>query len=229
MKNKRMDEIVSAAFGELDADLGKMTETERAEFEKLRAIKHGLNALREVPECQLSNERLSSAILGSAVKPRRAGGWGIASAGIAALALFALFVQTRFPAQRQDATALNRTADGSVGAPIVQPDANNGSSKQSPIVSGNGGDQRVAKNDPGSDRTMATALDKRDFQPQDFKEFVPVSFTPNEETGLENAVYAPDRAQEKSPIVVVDGSSKTRNGAAKATEVSAYGDVVFGG
>lgn len=62
MKDKRIEEILSAAFGEYKGDLGNLTEAERHELETGRLIKRGLASLKDVPEHQLSNERLRDAI-----------------------------------------------------------------------------------------------------------------------------------------------------------------------
>ena len=72
MKNKRIEDILRDAFGELDGDLGKMTEAERTEHEKARLIREGLRSLATVPEHQLSNERLHSAILAGMTPAERA-------------------------------------------------------------------------------------------------------------------------------------------------------------
>jgi len=72
VKNKRIEDILRDAFGELDGDLGKMTEAERTEHEKARLICEGLRSLAAVPEHQLSHERLHSAILASMTPAERA-------------------------------------------------------------------------------------------------------------------------------------------------------------
>ncbi len=71
MKNKRINEILKSAFGELDGDLGHMTDAERTEHAKLQTVREGLSALKDVPECQLSSERLHSAILGQMTEAER--------------------------------------------------------------------------------------------------------------------------------------------------------------
>ena len=87
MKNRRIDEILKSAFGELDGDLGQLTDVERSELESMRTVREGLAELKHVPECQLSNERLQNAILSNAVKPRRVNSWSVATAAVACFAI----------------------------------------------------------------------------------------------------------------------------------------------
>lgn len=272
MKDKRIDEILKSAFGDLNRGLGPLTEEERLEFEKARAIRDGLAALKDVPECQLSterlrdavyasmtpaqrtefqlsnkihagldslkdvpehqlsNERLRTAVLGSAVRPRRISGWSLVTAGVACLAvgLAALRELTPTPVEnpivKNDTTTVpttggsdNASVRGTDQTKIDVPTGDQGA--KSPTF--------VAIKDAAETAPMSP--DYRSFEGALAGIVKEMDFSLSEEPVAPAAMNAGPEVATKDTIVVVDPNSRTRNGAAKATEMASYGDVVFGG
>ncbi|MFZ4509177.1 MAG: hypothetical protein ACOYON_15935 [Fimbriimonas sp.] len=68
MKQRREDEIIGVAFGDSSAPQ-HLDRDEEAVFSQLSWIKDGLKDLREIPEDQISTERLRDAILSSGLRP----------------------------------------------------------------------------------------------------------------------------------------------------------------
>lgn len=104
MKRKDRDAILQRAFGELDADQASRADSlidsspELArEARALAEMKEGLRGLREIPECQLSVERLRDAILRDEMgaRTRPAMRWAsvltpVAATGLAVVAFIAM-------------------------------------------------------------------------------------------------------------------------------------------
>lgn len=270
MKNKRIDEILKSAFGEMNRGIGPLDEEERVEFEKARAIREGLAALKDVPECQLSNERLrdavmaqmtnaqrnefrlsntihagldslkdvpehqlsnerlQTAILATAVQPRRFNGWSLATAGVACLALGLVALRAMTPTQTEAPVVRNEPtvapfATGPDNASALENGQtqieapNTGGSSSAPTLVAKSVERETAPMDPEyrlSESALAGIVKSMDFSATEEPE--PMATMKTDATA-------------KDSIVVVDPNSRTRNGAAKATEMASYGDVVFGG
>ncbi|MCH7945612.1 MAG: hypothetical protein IIC73_06305, partial [Armatimonadetes bacterium] len=143
MKRRRRDKILTTAFGDGDAlDLNGLTDEERAEFEDARHMSEGLKTLREVPECQLSTERLVAAVLSNAVKKRQTFGWGYAAAAAAfvGMAFFALQSSLFNVGEEPDGNvAFGPTPDegviGSINVTVPEPPPPTGSPEEGPTPS----------------------------------------------------------------------------------------------
>src|SRR5690606_40471200 len=108
MSNKDFDLLAKAAFGESDLSEDRLIEEWLAQDAQAQeqhtqfvALKEGLRSLADVPECQLSSERLRDAILSQGVKPVRTTTWlkWAAPALVAAsLGLFAIYGLPKTPA-----------------------------------------------------------------------------------------------------------------------------------
>jgi hypothetical protein len=270
VKTKRIDEILKSAFGEMNRGIGPLSEEERVEFEKARAIREGLvalkdvpehqlsnerlrdavlaqmtnaqrnefrlsntihaglDSLKDVPEHQLSNERLRTAILATAVQPRRFSGWSLATAGVACLAVGLVALRAMSPTPSEGPVATNE--------PTVAPFAT--------------GPDNASALDNGQTQIEAPREDRRNNSPTLVAKSVERETAPMDpeyrlnESALASIVKSMDFSVGEEPeaatsmkvdgagkdsIVVVDPNSRTRNGAAKATEMASYGDVVFGG
>ena len=214
LSNERLREAIYA----------RMTPAERRQRVVDQAVFDGLQTLRDVPEHQLSNERLRNAILGSGVRPRRVNLWGYAAAGIACLAVAAIFFRGDFqPKPDPVHVALN-------DAPRVAPgaDATLGlSGEETPMVRRQP-EAATTRPDPPT-----TTVNPESVSP-DYHTKLADGFgavISNAAFGQENEVEVAPAALDAGPkeVVVVDPASRTRNGAAAATEVASYGDVVIGG
>lgn len=267
MKDKRIDEILKSAFGEMNRGIGPLNDEERVEFEKARAIREGLVALKDVPECQLSNERLRDAVLASmsnaqrnefrlsntihegldalkdvpehqlsnerlqtailatAVQPRRFNGWSLATAGVACLAIGLVALRALTPEPTQPTVVRNETVEPSPSGPDHTSVSATGQSKIDVPTRETESSSLVVKN-----QTRETAPTDPDYRlaANAFSDYVrSMDIESSEAPVAPEAVDAGSESTET--IVVVDPNSRTRNGAAKATEMASYGNVVFGG
>ena len=240
MKKNRLDQLISAAFGDEGIELGRLTDEEQRQFDALQSVSDGLKGLRDVPECQLSNERLRNAILNGAVKQRSFPGWGIATATVVCSALAVLVLQSRFnrAPEQQQPVAQNTEQT----APAVKAD-DAGSAKTtetkvavqgSPIVDNTAPVKRVAtRTTPHADPVAAESpipeymvLAGRDPNAVDL---APVSFSGDVHISIPSDVGTKPVEADRSGVVVVDADQTNSNGAYEATEVTSYGNVVFGG
>ncbi|MEX2244649.1 MAG: hypothetical protein WD716_12480 [Fimbriimonadaceae bacterium] len=257
MKNKRIEDILRDAFGELDGDLGKMTEAERTEHEKARLIREGLRSLAIVPEHQLSNERLHSAILAGMTPAERIEHEQAQRIreGLLALrdvpecqlsnerlqdAILSSAVQSRRSPSWAFAGAVACTAmvivayqtffaPGTGPAPVVLEDAEPVPLEQ-PISAPY---VAIATPDPVEavrDEVRAE-LNRSTTAAADG---VRLSGEPSYRSGarpLDPYLMTPVSfdAETTEGIVVVDSGTTTRNGAYMATELASYGEVVIGG
>jgi hypothetical protein len=234
MNKKRIEEIIGAAFGENVGELGQLTDAERRELETAQKMKQGLASLKDVPDHQLSNERLRNAILGSQVQRRpRFALWSYGSAAVACLAVALLAIQSMnsrvVPPSIDNDVDSNGTSEtlalkeNNASDPVGQTDirrTNNIVSNDSPSVRRNptpdaslslddvDAEYRALK-DGGTYSTMVSGLD---FGPADGVVMQPAAMAAGPES-----------------VVVVDSATLTNNGAARAKEVASNSDVVFGG
>lgn len=221
MKNKRKDELLTAALDGTQ-DRTAWTQEERSEIEALQQMKAGLRGLKEVPACQISNERLRDAILDRGVK--RTGSYGLAALGAAvACALFALVlvnndgIENNVPVAKEDSS--NRVA--MVTEPTEKPIATN----EFPMANTPEPDVALAQEPSGVRKPLAKRAPRLVLKPSQPVAMIAVSM-PNktDEMRLESASY-----NSEAPVVIVDSERQTEVGAASAVELEAYGDVVFGG
>ena len=77
MSNKDLDKLVNAAFNEADEvsdatiqDWLKEDEEAQKLHQEMSSLNVGLKSLRDIPECQLTSDRLRDAILSQGVKPQ---------------------------------------------------------------------------------------------------------------------------------------------------------------
>jgi hypothetical protein len=265
MNNKRIDNVIGAAFGEAhvgelnaaekaefakaqalrkglaslkdvpphqlsnerlrDALLASMTPAQRAEFDAGQKVSAGLKALRDVPQHQLSNERLRDAILGT-VASRRRHGWAYATATLACIAVALVAVRNLGPAEpspaHNDTPFVASGLDGST-APDERQSAVRPAAQPTPV-------ERPAQRNPRS-RVVANGPAYHELaDPSNFEDIVRnISFDVAEDVAAPAGMEAAAPSTDRTALVVVDSASTTPNGAAKATELSSYGDVVFGG
>ncbi len=98
MTNKDFDALIRSAFQEEEAGdrelvAGETSEAMKKEAQAYATLREDLHALRDIPECQMSTERLREAILARGMKPKRVIPWwqpAFAMAACAAVAALAL-------------------------------------------------------------------------------------------------------------------------------------------
>ncbi|MCA0362055.1 MAG: hypothetical protein LCH41_13510 [Armatimonadetes bacterium] len=98
MTNKDFDALIRSAFQEEEAGdrelvAGEASEAMKKEAQAYATLREDLHALRDIPECQMSTERLREAILARGMKPKRVIPWwqpAFAMAACAAVAALAL-------------------------------------------------------------------------------------------------------------------------------------------
>lgn len=71
MSNFDQDKIINSAFNESDIESWMLSDAQaQAELAKMQAVKGALHSLSDIPECQLSSERLKLAIESSSITSR---------------------------------------------------------------------------------------------------------------------------------------------------------------
>lgn len=244
MSKKRRDQLLSIAFGEKDADgmmFENLSEEERTELEALRAVREGLLSLRDVPECQLSTERVRSAILGSAVKKRPAYGLSFATGTIAVLAVALIAFQAGVFDQFNPDVASNTTDNP---LPTIQTPIDITSSApgnvyvgvDDPVTTFQGDVTAPASEvltEPARSNSLTANSEYGDYtlnsrRPRDYVRLEPSAYFPPDNFEIE-IEYQPPIEEVTGPLVVVNSSVEDDYGAYEATEVETYGDVVFGG
>lgn len=246
MSKNRRDQILNMAFGERETEgvlYESLSEEERVELETLRKMREGLLSLHEVPECQLSPERLRGAILSNAVKKRPTHLWSYASStaafvAVAVIAFSAGVFDSIIPEVVQSNGTENPLADFT--SPI---DVTNDSSS----VNGSSGDSEN-NDDPGltigvqpnpevdSEPTRTNGGSRagvNDWKYElnvnrspDYVLFTSAFYFPADDVEV---VLQPVSSEVSGPLVVVSNSIEDISGAFEATEVETFGDVVFGG
>ncbi|MCH8978149.1 MAG: hypothetical protein IH945_02770 [Armatimonadetes bacterium] len=246
MKKSRRDQILTTAFGDADAlDLNGLTDEERAEFEDARQLSEGLKTLREVPECQLSTERLVAAVLSNAVKKRQTFGWGHAAAAAAfgVMAIFALQSSLfNFGEESEGNVAfgppVTEGAVGTINVPVPGAPPSADSSEVDIEHSAGPSTDDVAPPAPmvpedvaqpsetpvpppiavvvASNDSLGATMEPAALRAGDVAEITTVALEASE-------------PEARQPLVIVDSAYEDENGTFVAIEVETFGDVVFGG
>lgn len=248
MSKNRRDQILNMAFGETDTDgmaYESLSENERAELETLKGMREGLKSLSDVPECQLSPERLRSAILGNAVKKRPAQSWGFATGTIAFVAVALIAFQAGV-FDKDDLNIASSTAEIS-NTDIVDTIDISGSGSSSDygdiLANATGTSETGVSTAPnsevlsdpgnfgGSDASRESdwgtyALNNRSGN---YGPLTPIVYYPIDEDVEVTLAVIPGEDEISGPLVVVDNSVEDMYGSYVATEVETFGDVVFGG
>ncbi|MBS1721564.1 MAG: hypothetical protein JSS66_01005 [Armatimonadetes bacterium] len=257
---KDLDKLIEIAFdGDESAQAALMAASsydQREELQSLVDLKQGLRKLREVPECQLTTERLRSAVLRSAA-PRRPQRFPLWYAPLAAAAAFGAFLLLKGNPQQDRPISLNTVASR-------QPQA-----KQPVAPSVDRSEDSVAATEPAN--PIVVPEDQTSNSPVAFRsksERVPRHRSVSDAEEIKNAVKVANefgiRAEKTEALVtggsggastkeasmpaapagsglreaslagapamvVVTDTKSPETGAASAKEVSVPRDVVFGG
>jgi hypothetical protein len=247
--NKRLEEkLAMLAFGDLSPEETTRLEQEVAGDREAsliladyRGMRSGLKAMADVPEHQLSTERLRHAVLNRGLRPKARPQFGWLWMPASALALaFAIVMM------RQTGSGLPGVGQG----PLVRGDANTSSLAlndfkphiSEPFAFASASGQILSVEHHDSSLTLASnsgnarrhrvdrsRLDdvmervRRGFENQHWVDINPPSL-PNGEATL-SASAQPSGA----PIVLIDSTKDSKTGAHKATEVDSASNVVVGG
>jgi hypothetical protein len=242
MKKKERDQLLKAAFGDMDAkaktefEASLTSDDARRELEMLSQAKQDLVVLGDVPPCQLSKERLKKAILASSAKkaPAKNGwGWAAGSVGAAAAVIWAALVMTGDAPliKSVEPVALNGTTPndfyiddlytGSIDVRSFSFGAEAGSalleSAADPVPEG-----AVAMNRPRSDASRGAA--RSSVQPEVMMAAANTAAQPED-----MELIASSDNQMDDVLVVISTPSGELGFAGEAMEVMDTHDVVFGG
>lgn len=255
--NSRKDLIIKAGFGELSPDeqarLDALTPEEREQVEQVKMVRDGLKALRDVPECQMSSERLRDAILNQGVAPsRQSKPWTFAVFAAAAI-LVAYFGAQLDVLGEPDAVGTVGPDSGSVDFENVLPPLDLGT--LGPVASNDDAtveDTILTIDPPSRDivtmsnrRSGGSTISRNGIREEDVVNLaVPpwqygsegsmtlVSFDPQPDADVFTMFSADTGSQDdeySDNLVVIDYIENPDTGAFVATEVETFGDVVFGG
>jgi hypothetical protein len=244
------DKLAQLAFGDLSPEEAKRVEAQaKADPESARmldayrSMKSGLRNLAEVPDDQMSKERLRDAILGQGLKPERAKSGGIgwiwmpATAAVLAAGLMLFKNRPVEPtialnpqSAQQDKVVLNVPDMTDLRTNVIgQPFTPGGVQIEKSAAA-------VARVTPRP--SIFKEAPKRLTTPQISKlEYTPLSDGPKFDTVATNSEPAPTTSSvdegpvgeaNTSPIVMIEDNKDSNTGAFKATEVGAS-NVVIGG
>ncbi|MBS1714780.1 MAG: hypothetical protein JST30_10640 [Armatimonadetes bacterium] len=248
MKDK--DRLIDAAFDGAVQDLPALGPSENRELDLLKGLKRDLAALKEVPECQLTADRVKNAILASRAVPARspARWFWIPTAAAAALAVIAVTRMNGLPdavpqagpprATSPDAgTVASRGSDRSSAPtgeavamtspePVMADLRSEGFSPKLEDVSSTRR-IRIRSSAPkpagaGEERTVVDAVNRVAMAATG------TTLRSTEPTRPEATPVSADKP-EPEPVVVVSPDLNPETGVSDAKEVSRPKDVLFGG
>ncbi len=246
MKRSRRDKILTTAFGDADAlDLSGLTDEERAEYEDARRLSEGLKTLRDVPECQLSTERLIGAVLSSAARKRPTFTWGHAAvaAAVGVMAFFAMQSSLFNPGDSTNGKVVLNTGsvegapgvDGVTGPGIplgenpidttTQPPVTLDAEKIDPPPPMVVEERDVVAEPPAAEDAGDLPAGAGGFA----ADIVPAPLSADESVKMTTVVLESTDPDPREPLVIVDSAYEDENGTFVAIEVETFGDVVFGG
>ncbi len=235
---KKRDQAIQYGFDELSDDEMQTLQARyqsdpefAKEASRYRKIKHDLASMRDIPECQLSVDRLRDAIFKSEMKSRRGSlGSSITWAPLGTLAFAALawFVIGKTgsnegtvakPTELQNIVAKNDEV-------VMPPDFLGELPAYSEPYHANSSERIIEAATPRKRRVLLTRRfavpGKQVHSERDIVALKP-DVQPHEQEHLEPLVA------KSGPVVVISDDQNSENGAAKANEVETTSHVVFGG
>jgi hypothetical protein len=259
MNRKLEDELLQAAFGDLSPDEEARIAREASadpEAAKTYALytdmKEGLKSMRDLPEHQLSTDRLRHAILQQGLKPKRTGwglGWTLFPAAAAAATVLGYLAMTKQPSvdgeqrpvasnTKKDKPLFENTASNK--APNIERPDNWMSFEQTPFGEDPTIGTDVSVRSAGNRRSRSGSgirLVARNTEPIRVSDEVygpPVPPTPtNINAGggarTANASAGPAVVNTDPGIVVIENDRDRETGANRAKEVDSAKNVVIGG
>ncbi|MFY9233300.1 MAG: hypothetical protein WAO58_02460 [Fimbriimonadaceae bacterium] len=254
MNGKFEEELLQAAFGDLSDEEIARVEREALEdpvaakaYASYREMRDGLKSLRDVPDHQLSTERLRHAILGQGLKPSRQGwqfGW-LMPIGALAVGLFAFYALDFRRTSTPEIAAIGDKA-GSTVANVV--DTNSGIESiveefnpNLDVANPESYDGTVSADVPRSSakRVAPRSSGRRDFvirvSPEpygpvpDVQPSAPSANLASSGPSGRDAFGGGGQEAAESGIVVIEAERDGLTGANRATEVDSSRNVVIGG
>lgn len=217
MSKKRQDDILNAAFDGTISEIQGLTSEEQAEAQSFAEIKTALKSLKDVPECQLSNERLRNAILDQGVVQRRPFAWTFTMATAACAVISVLFAVQMGTSEQGDKPQLTARQDGAI---FVQP------KRDEPVRVAMNEEPKSLTEQPIKVERPRTAARQKKNRPT----VQPVaSASESAEPALMSAVLDARPQQQEPGVVIVEAGLTAENGASPAVELEAHSDVVIGG
>lgn len=251
MKKRLEDRIIELAFEERDeaavSEIASRPEA-AARLREYRAMRAALGQLRELPDHQLSTQRLRDALLHQGLKHRRAFPWQALSYGATACALFACAFVVSREIRRADAPLPRVVSQPAASAPDFSTFF--GAPSVASADTASAGAATGVSTHPAVHRThmRAAVPEDRDVAVVDRPNAVrlvsePSSPSPKEAKPDTAAQSGPSghaapspavrRPAETSPLsnamVLIQSSTDANTGLDTAQEVSANGDVLVGG
>ena len=240
----RKDQLIECAFGELSAAEKQglnLSAAEREEMNAFASLRADLRALREVPDCQISTERMRDAVLKSEIRQRQDWRRWLPLAAVpvaAALALVALNL-----AKAPDAPSRSNFAasEKPVSSPLVvrrtedtMPSTFDASDVAAFMLNATAfidslatdtekatATTRTKRAKPRINVRLASTRNQPVVRLATKKETAPVPATPV------RSIPAPTNQPE--PIVMISNEQDNNTGARRANEVETSHDVVIGG
>lgn len=223
MKNRRKDTLLNAAF-DCQTTVSDLTPEEKAELAHLASIKEVLVSLKNVPECQLSSDRLRDAILNKGVKRKSSLGWTTMVATAACAVVGVLFVNQIREVEPSQQVALNEKTSPAVLNSIPE--------NSLELFSTDVKDKEsvLPKNDAlPVMRSIRKSHGANPSRSTKSTILLALNTTPIEEDVEIVSAGFGTASSSASGVVVVDSAYLAETGAYEAVELEAFGDVVFGG
>lgn len=259
MKKRLEDKLAMLAFGDLSPEETRLLEQEIAGdaeatglLEDYRNMRGGLKAMANIPEHQLSTERLRDAILNQGLKPKPAKpqfGWLWMPAAAMVLAFSIMVVRN-----------MNTTGMPTIGSPVADA-AHSNAGEQLPdsvlpnprmenafaFATASGEIMSVEQTQPkatmvlhhrshrqseGDDTSRLEALNdaiQKEFENMASTPPQPVVTALASETKASTAKRTAVAKSDEAPIVLIDSAKDKTTGAQRATEVDSASNVLVGG
>jgi len=242
MKKKLEDKLAMLAFGDVDPRETARIEHElggndraRAILAEYREMRAALKALGEIPEHQLSTQRLRHAVLNSGLKPkpRPQFGWIWMPAAAFALAFGVFMIRSMNRAvPLVNASGARNDAGFATNFPIERPGSDFSSATASAQILSVGRPTppvTLASNRHASQRRASNALVEslRRQVDEEFAKSMAMESPMADNIRLQPAHGTP--VSDGSPIVMIGNTKDASTGAQKATEVDSADNVIVGG
>lgn len=258
MNGRFEEDLVQAAFGDLTSEQTAEVERKASQdsetariFASYKDMSEGLKSLREVPDHQLSTERLRHAILSQGLAPRRSGwgfGWLLVPAGAVAMTVLGYQLlksehsTTAGVASRQERSnplVVGATGDVASNGKLLERDLMKLFEEEL-----SGGGSVTERSSLPTDEPSTTRSSQLPSRARSRVEYTGISvgatsFGPDPgsvEASVEGsgspamtADTTPGPQQDNSGIVVIEPDRDHATGANRATEVSSARNVVIGG
>lgn len=240
----RKDQLIQCAFGELsqaEKQNLNLSATERQEMEAFASLRTDLRALREVPDCQISTERMRDAVLKAEIRQRQDWRRWLPLAAVPAAAVLALVALNL--AKAPDAPAVNHLAASE--KPISTPLVVRRTDDTTPTTFDASDVAAFMLNATAFVDSLATETEPKPTAPRTKRNKTRISTrlvssrtqpsarlsskkeAPTAPVAAVRSIPAP--TDQPEPIVMISNEQDNNTGARRANEVETSHDVVIGG